>query len=202
MTEGMKAYQTFMAIKLHFTTNYDYFKYGGKTRPVDEHKVTNRRDFHFYRRLERRYKDNDLVNFFVSNFIDNDPAWIGDMMQPSAEATYKKWKQRQESFSYMLKEEIKSVLPNDVEGKDALDQLLAPNSNGHPKLLSAFLAKRVSLDTLLAIDSVLGYTTRWNKAMGDDFTWKNVGELIDKYRPFFTPENAKIKKVLREIFLD
>ena len=204
MTEGMKAYQTFMAIRLHFTGSYDYFKYGGKTRKIDEAKIVNRRDFHFYRRLERRYKDDELVNYFVSNFVSgNNASWIGDMITPGAESNFKKWKMRQESFGYMFKQEVIGMMPiGEFDKKLWMDHLLVPKDNAHPQLLRSYFAKRVSIETMIAMDDVLSFTSKWNKTMGDDYSWTQLRDTIVKYRPFLKIDRPKIKSTLRNIFLD
>ena len=51
------AFQMFLALKLHFTTKYDYFKYNGKTR-ADVQGVQYRRDKWNYVKIAKKYEDN------------------------------------------------------------------------------------------------------------------------------------------------
>lgn len=75
------AYQTFAALKLHFTSKYDYFLYNAKTlqsKNFDANKFAMRRDYFHYKKIER-YKD-ELINFIVSNMICGKITWIGDLI--------------------------------------------------------------------------------------------------------------------------
>ena len=36
ISEGINAYKTYLAIKQHFTSNYDYKKYNGKVKATEE----------------------------------------------------------------------------------------------------------------------------------------------------------------------
>jgi hypothetical protein len=78
--EGLRSYQKYLAIKLHFTTDYDYFKYGGKSRSASASSFEKRKDVIFFRRIERRYSDEELTDYFVANFVeDSTSRWIGDL---------------------------------------------------------------------------------------------------------------------------
>ena len=67
--EGMKAYGRYQALKLHFTTDYDFVKYQGKIRTISEEAFLKRKDQYFFRKIERKYNDEELTEFFVANFI-------------------------------------------------------------------------------------------------------------------------------------
>jgi len=45
--EGLNAYSTYLAIRNHFKTNYDYFKYRGKLK-VSETSFLKRKDKFFF----------------------------------------------------------------------------------------------------------------------------------------------------------
>ena len=76
--EGMKAYQRYQALRLHFTTDYDFIKYGGKIRQISAESFMKRKDIFFFQRLERRYKDEELTEYFVANFVSRSGVkWIG-----------------------------------------------------------------------------------------------------------------------------
>ena len=79
---GFNAYKIYLALKSHFTSDYDYFKYHGKMR-VKEESFLKRRDKFFFEKIERRYKK-ELVPFFVSNLIKEDNAWSGSLATDQA----------------------------------------------------------------------------------------------------------------------
>ena len=78
VAEGFDAYKTYLALKRHFTSDYDYFKYNGKVRAGVE-SFLKRNDRFFFRKLAKKYDDKELVDFFVSNFIVSDN-WIGNLI--------------------------------------------------------------------------------------------------------------------------
>ena len=47
-----EAYKEYIALKLHFTSDYDYFKYNGKTN-VTLHSFEERKDKYHFKRLRR-----------------------------------------------------------------------------------------------------------------------------------------------------
>ena len=103
-----EAYQTYLSIKNHFSSpRYDYFKYGGRSRA----KITafnKRKDKYWFEKTSRKYPDKDIVNFLVSNFVTaNNPSslWIGEIIN-SGERTYSEWSRKQQSLSYIFKEQI------------------------------------------------------------------------------------------------
>lgn len=199
MTEGMKAYQSFVSLKLHFNSDYDYFKYSGKTRRIDESKITLRRDFHHFRRIERRYKD-DITSFFVANLIAPKPIqWIGELATIDAEKNYKEWRKRQESFRYMLRQELASIVDSDAEfpGK----HLFTPTNGSHPKFLQHYLNNKISLETVIATDAVIEFSEKWNQTIQDPVVWPDVYKRMKKYRPFLKFEPSEVKKILYEVLM-
>ena len=63
VNEGFDAYKTYLAIKQHFTSGYDYFKYNGKVKAKIE-SFLKRKDKFFFRKLQKRYDKDELVEFF------------------------------------------------------------------------------------------------------------------------------------------
>ena len=80
-----EAYQTFLAIKQHFTSSYDFFKYGGKVK-ANASSFDQRRDKFYFQKLARH---RDLRGFLVSNFIDRDIKWVGELITDESESVYK-----------------------------------------------------------------------------------------------------------------
>lgn len=195
--EGIKAYTTYQALKLHFTSKYDYIKYNGKIKKITEETFMKRKDIYFFRKIERKYKDEELVNFFVSNFVsDNGLSWVGEMSGIESEKIYAAWKKRIESFSYITKQELLDI-SDDTEG---LNKLLNSINGEHPPLLKYYFAKRVSPETLLAFDASFNLFEIWDRKIDDDIIWSDVSSFLKKYRPFVKVDVPSIKKIIRDVF--
>lgn len=67
MYGGFDVFKTYLAVKNHFTTDYDYNKYGGRVTAKLE-SFTKRPDRYFFHKLSKRYNQRDILDYFVANF--------------------------------------------------------------------------------------------------------------------------------------
>ena len=197
--EGFNAYKLYLAVKNHFTTNYDFFKYNGKVN-AKEDSFLKRRDKFFFAKLQRKYNNDQLRDLFVSNFADGEDFWIGNVLTQKAESVYTEWKARQMKLSYILEQDLKFLL--DYYNERNLDfNSLFVMENGHPILLQCVLRNDIYVETMIIIDRVLNYSRRWNKVL-DDPVWTEFKKRMDKYSPFVLFEAEKGKKILRKVFVE
>ena len=197
--EGLRSYQKYLAIKLHFTTDYDYFKYGGKSRSASASSFEKRKDVIFFRRIERRYSDEELTDYFVANFVeDSTSRWIGDLSSLKSEKTYAAWKRKIESFGYGFKNEMISL--RDISDNPA--NLWRVESNQHPKVLQLYLASKLSIESMLATNRVLKYIPMWDKKIEEQFIWPDISKRLKKYDSFLRLDTNKIKQIMKEVFHD
>lgn len=191
--EGMMAHQLFVALKLHFTTNYDYFKYGGKTRKINESKFQNRRDLFTYIRLERRYKEN-LEGFIVSNMARGGINWVGDLNTTNAEHIYDDWKRRMESLHYLIELD---VIAMSEENTSTLFKAIGGN---HPLALRMYLGNKIAIETLIGLNEVLHFQQIWDKKIPETVVWPDVSKLMNKYTPFIKSKISKdqMRQIIEE----
>jgi hypothetical protein len=195
--EGMRAYQEYVALKLHFTRDkYDYFKYMGKVRSVNESSFEIRKDVFHFRKLERRYKD-DLTDFYVANMSQGKGVkWVGDLITIEAEKTYVDWKRHMESITYLFKQDMQTIADSceNVEKAWRTD-------GSHPEVLRLFLGSKVKLESLVLADRVLGFHDIWDARITDTVVWPDVSRRMRKYAPFVKADVATIKKTMRQVFI-
>jgi len=92
--QAFELYAYYVAVKRHFTSKYDYFKYNGKTN-VSVFSFENRKDkWHFYKLT----KVDDAKGLIVSNIVANPNVWIGDLFSNQAIATHKQWQKTMQSL--------------------------------------------------------------------------------------------------------
>ncbi len=124
-----ETYQSYLSMKNHFTNRkYDFFRYGGKSTVTSFNK---RKDKYWFEKTSRKYSDDEIVNFLLANFVTTDNPknlWIGEIIN-SGERTYSDWMRRQQSMSYIFKEQSSELL-----GNDSLDKILECKK-GHPVIL-------------------------------------------------------------------
>ena len=191
------AYRCYLALKNHFTKDhYDYHKYRGKTRATNA-AFYKRKDRFWFEKFARQKTDKEVEEFFVSNFVSTtDPGtmWIGDMIK-NGEARYVDWKKKVESLSYNFKEETSSLF---ADGN--FDAMFYVDGSRHPDILKEYLGGKVSLETMVICDRILGYREEWDKKL-DDPVWETVSLKIKKYKPFLNINVFRYKKILQKVVL-
>ena len=196
---GFNAYKIYLALKSHFTSDYDYFKYHGKMR-VKEESFLKRRDKFFFEKIERRYKK-ELVPFFVSNLIKEDNAWSGSLATDQAEQTFNEWKKKTQSLRYVFKEDMGKVRAlmdhNDLQ----FDELFDCGDGQHPAILKLLISEDISIESFVILDQVLSFTKRINRILLDDFTWIVYYKKVIKYSRFIAVDKKEYRMILKDIFV-
>ena len=189
-----EVYCEYLALKNHFSNpKYDYFKYNKKVRATIS-SFNKRRDKYFFEKTSRKYKDEDIVNFLVANFVEStsvNQVWIGEIIS-SGERTYADWTKRQQSLTYLFKEQSNELLSN-----NELENLFSC-SKGHPIILKRFLGGDISLETFVIYDRIFSFRKKFDKELKDP-VWETVSLKLQKYSPFLNIDVFKFKKILRDL---
>jgi hypothetical protein len=146
--------------------------------------------------MSRQKTDEEIINFFVSNFAScDDPQslWIGEIIK-EGEETYKNWMRRTQSLSYIFKDEVS------IFNSKNFDEMFEIEGNRHPKILKQFLQKKLSLETMIILNNILGYKNQFDKKLQDP-VWEFVSMKIEKYTPFIHIDSNKFKLILKECVL-
>lgn len=196
MTEnsGFASYIMFNAIKQHFTTkSYDFQKYNGKLKLTQDHFLKDKCKYSFYK-LSRKYNLEDLQDFLVSNFVDREIKWVGDLTNEEGESTYLKWKKRNQSLTYIFTENVEYLL--DKVNKP--DELLVVRSGRFPSLLQETMEGNVEVETLCILNSIMGFLPMWDKKVNEDIIYPEWSRKIVKYTPFIDFDKTKYTNILKQ----
>jgi len=189
-----ETYQHYLSLKNHFTNpKYDFFKYGAKTR-ASVTSFNKRKDKYFFEKTSRKYSDKEVVDFLVSNFVSADNPqnlWIGEIIN-SGERTYADWTKRQQSLTYLFKEQS-----NELFSENELESVF-DCSRGHPTVLKKFLSGTISLETLVIYDKIFLFGNKFDKQLLDP-VWETVSLKLKKYSPFLNIDVFNYRKILRSI---
>ena len=190
-------YKLFLSLKNHFIkSNYDYFKYCGKSN-ASLTSFNARKDKYFFERLSRKKTENEIKNYFVANFVEcDDPQtiWIGEVIK-SGDTVYENWLKKIQSLRYMFKTEIEVFIQ-----KETFNEFFLCERGKHSPLIQKHLQKVLSLETLVILDYILGYTTTYDKIL-DDPIWEFLSCRISKYKPFIHIDIDTYTKILKESIL-
>ena len=189
-----QVYCEYLALKSHFSNpKYDYFKYNKKVR-ASVTSFNRRADKYWFEKTSRKYKDEEIVNFLVANFVEStsvNQIWIGEIIN-SGERTYAEWMRRQQSLTYLFKEQS-----NELFSENELESLFNC-SKGHPLLLKKFLSGSISLETFVIYNKIFHFSKNFDKNL-DDPVWETVSLKLKKYDPFINIDVFQYKKILRDI---
>ena len=189
-----ETYQSYLSMKNHFTNRkYDFFRYGGKSSDTVT-SFNKRKDKYWFEKTSRKYSDDEIVNFLLANFVTTDNPknlWIGEIIN-SGERTYSDWMRRQQSISYLFKEQSSELLEN-----QNLEKVLECKK-GHPIILKRFLGGDICLETFVIFDIIFAFSEKFDEKLKDP-VWETVSLKIKKYKPFLNRNVFQFKKILREI---
>ena len=189
-----ETYQTYLSMKSHFTNKrYDFFKYGGKSRATMT-SFNKRKDKYWFEKTSRKYSDQEITDFLLSNFVTTETPqnlWIGEIIN-SGERTYAEWMRRQQSLTYLFKEQSKKLL-----SEKKLEEVFNC-SKGHPPILKKYLGGEISLETLVIFEKIFSFGKKFNRKLKDP-VWETVNMKMKKYVPFLNINVFQYKKILREI---
>lgn len=196
---GWKAYQTFHAMRLHFTSSYDYIKYNGKMKLSKESFMSHKMRYSFAT-LERKYKQN-FEEFAIANFVDcpyNEPGkvWPPHLLQQSNHEVYIDWKKRQNS--------LRQRFTNDLV---VIDEMLTARFIKLPNMLkqypnelwNLFDNNRICIETMCTIrlfTDPVKFDTSMDLWVNDPLWIHKYKALLSNYAPFVKLDIAFAAKTM------
>ena len=181
--EPIDVYLMYCAMKAHFgKSDYDFVTYKGKTR-IKRDTFYRRKDRSFFVRVSRKYKtEQEIQNYFVSNFIKDKKGYIANFNDEN----YESWKLKRQGFFDLFDVEMKPLV-------EAFEDLFTVTNGQHPKLMREFLGGRVSLETIIILDELVNFGPDWNKQLEDDIIWIDLRNLMNNYKRFLTIDQEQYK---------
>ena len=193
---GYETFEIYQALKLHFTSDsYDFFKSNGKTN-VSVTAFDNRKDkYHFYKLSRKCTNKDDLINFVVANFVEDEKSWVGNLLMEEADINYRKRQKVIQSLSYTFENDCKLILedcklnPNEVLMTDG----------DYPVLLTKTLQKVTQIETLCILNEILGFFPMWSRKITDTIRWPEYRKKCLKYTAFLPKDVVKYKLILKKV---
>jgi hypothetical protein len=190
---GYDAFAMFHGLKLHFTTNYDYVKYHGKISIGKDAFMLRKDKFHFYK-LSRKYKKDELFGFYIANLLHNPKCWAGDLISDDADSEYKVWLKTQQSLTYLFEQDISTAF----DMVDNPEELLKVVDGQYPLLYNLYLHDKVKKETVMILNNFMNFIPMWSKKIDDDIIFPEFVKSCEKYKPFFSYDEQKMKKILKD----
>jgi hypothetical protein len=184
MKTAFEVYKLYITLKAHFNGQYDYFKYGGKTRSVSRKTFDARIDQSFFHILAKHPHPGE---FLLANLVDGNLLWIGELvMSDEPKTIFNNWAKRRESLSYVFEQDLERI--EDPYFKKTVD-------SGYPLLLQAFMRRDICIETLTIINDLTDCFESWDKMIDDPVYWPSVHRKCLKYRPFLEYDAKRMQSI-------
>jgi hypothetical protein len=188
--ESFSWYVKYLAMKKHFTTDgYDYHKYNGKIKASYD-KFRTRNDAYFFEKLSNR---EDPQSLMLANMIVKPNVWIREIVEDEGEERYQDWQRKVQALG--------RIFTIDLENLDDNYQANFSVINGqHPLIMTMYMQKKISLETLTILASISNIFPYWEKEIVDKIVARDIIRLIKKYRPFLEIDEKKFKNIVKKRF--
>lgn len=183
--DAFDLYVYYLALKRHFTSNYDFFKYNGKVK-ANAMSFENRKDKFFFYKLTKYSNPKDHI---LANVIENPDVWIGDLLEDKAKDVYDQWLKIRESLSYTFRTDL-GKLDYDDPNKDIV------TSGEHPNLLKLYMQGQFHIESLIILDGLMKIFSYWDKNIQDTILWPDINRKCRNYKPFLQYEKSKMRKIV------
>jgi len=193
LNEGFEAFKVYNAIALHFTTDYNYFTYNGKTR-VSEKAWLARKDRFFFKKVQRDIGLDNLVPFFVANYIDRGTLWPKHFIGLRARKSYELFNEEEHYNTFRGDLAYLKSLYRDT------NSMISSPTEEHPALLKAYITKDISPITMIILQSLIKYSNDWNDSIGNDPQWSAIRSYLSKLRNFVIFDRTKCLEKYKNIF--
>ena len=201
MYGGFDVFKTYLAVKNHFTTDYDYNKYGGRVTAKLE-SFTKRPDSYFFHKLSKRYNERDILDYFVSNFAVDGNKWVGNLLNNEGTENYTKYRKYKESFDYHFRNDLVAIR-NDFDNRGILfNDGFIVHSGQHPRVLRLHIQRRIHIQTTIILDSILSFSKIWDKEITEKVVWPKIAYTLAKLRPFVIYNETQAKLIMKDVFIN
>ena len=87
---------------------------------------------------------------------------------------------------------------NDQE--QGFDKLFESDNGQLPLVIKLWMQEEISLETIVILNSILGFVPRESKKITDTIIWPDIHRKIEKYTPFVNYSKNKCTKLLTNAF--
>lgn len=195
--DPFESYKLYNALKLHFETKgYDAVKYNFKSN-VTHKSFFKRKDKYFFAKLGNKY-GKQLREYYVSNFIKG-KSYVGDMISDEGEKNWAEYQRKHQAIHRIFEVDL-NTLNEYINGDFKFDDLFVCDSMNVPFITKLWMREEISIETVIILDSILGFVERSNKVITETIVWPDLYLLITKYKPFVNFDREKCLNLCKKRF--
>jgi hypothetical protein len=183
---AIQVYEMYLALKLHFTTKYDYVKYKGVVR-FDKDNFSLRNDKYFFEKLAVQYSKETILDYFVGNLKENPKAWIGTFNDEN----YFAWKKLKDSLLYIFEQDCKRLM-NIIESvygyieteEELVRAQFIAEPGKTPIIIDAIIGNDFKKESMAILHYFTGMMDFLDKKHESNVIWMKYSNDIRKILPF------------------
>jgi hypothetical protein len=193
-------YQSFVAIKLHFTSkDFDCTKFGFSLKSTTREAYLKRYDKRFFAMLDRKFSSLlEIREFFICNFAySTKKEYITDFVEEDSFDNYlSKFLKRKESFRYIFESDMQTLrdimLMRDLTSMSQLFYKIEPKTN-FPYIINVVKQNKITLESFLILNQVLTFLPKINKIVNTETAsltqkiWEAQYIRFEKYQRLVLP---------------
>ena len=176
----------YLAVKAHFTSDYDFFKYRGKinSSALTFEKFATKSYYALICKLANKYEGKELLSYYISNMLVNNGQYIFEV-DSEGKRIYTDYLRRTDSRQYIFKQDISRVC-NELEKlhKDNFWCSIDIVDGQHPLLFRMFVGSYLSPETMCVLNQINNYINYWDDNICDTLVYPQVSIQIKKLSPF------------------
>ena len=200
MYGGFDVFKVYLAVKNHFTTNYDYAKYDGRVSAKLE-SFTKRPDRYFFHKLSKKYGQGDILDYFVGNFAVDSNKWIGNLLNNEGTENYTRYKKFKESPGYHFRNDCMAIVYDFSKRGISFDDGFLVHNGQHPRVLRLLIQRKIHIQTAIIIDSILSFSKVWDKQIEEKVVWPKISHTLAKLKPFVIYNQTEAKLIMKDVFV-
>ena len=198
--DGFSVYKTYLAVKLHFTSaSYDYIKYEGKINAKLD-TFTSRNDRYFFHKLSTRFKQDEILHFFVANFAKDDKKWVKSLLENDGKGNYLEYKKYQDAVGYHFRNDCSSLADWFSSRGVRFNDGFLVSGGQHPPVLRLLIQRKINIQTAIILDSILSYSKNWSKDISERVVWPKIAFKMAKLKGFIKYNETECKMIMKEVW--
>ena len=200
MYGGFDVFKTYLAVNNHFTTDYDYQRYGGRVTAKLE-SFTKRPDRYFFHKLSKRYNERDILDYFVANFAVDGNKWVGNLINNEGTENYTRYRKYKDAFEYHFRNDCVSISNDFARRGIRFDDGFFVHGGQHPRVLRLHIQRKIYIQTTIILDSILSFSKVWDKEISEKVVWPKISLTLAKLKPFVLYNQTQAKLIMKDVFV-
>jgi len=201
MSSGYEVWQQYILIKTHFNNEkFDATKYN---KPSGKPSTYNKRnDKSFFEYISKRFKDEEIKPFFISQFIEKD-LYVLDIIDNLDDSikNFRRWKKRFSRLTYIFENDCINIKRFMEEKELSFNEVFDANKNKYPIIMRLMMEKYITLETYVILEKIFILSKQYDKIYLEDHIYDEYSLRIRKYLCYFKSiDVSKYKTLLKSIF--